>query len=73
VTEKIRHYLVDEMETVENEGEKVKLFASQKLRNLIALLEQISDGMDDPANKLKALVFVKRRYTSKCLYHILKR
>jgi endoribonuclease Dicer len=73
VVEEIRHYLVDKMEHIENEGEKVKFFASAKLRTLIALLEKISGTMDDPANKLKALVFVQRRYTSKCLYHIIRR
>jgi endoribonuclease Dicer len=61
------------MEHLENEGEKVKFFGSPKLSALIALLEKIGGEVEDPANKLKVLVFVQRRYTSKCLYHILRR
>lgn len=76
--ELIRHIIVqeidddtDEDDDGTNEDDKILTNATPKLMNLIAYLKKHVSTND--ASKLKALVFVHRRYTAKCIYHVLQR
>lgn len=69
--EHIRHLIVQEMEEEDDDDEAIVLSnCSPKMVNLILYLKRF---FNDPANnEARALVFVERRYTAKCVYHILK-
>lgn len=45
-------------------------FSSEKIRKLIQLLK---DKFKNDSDELQCLVFVKRKYTAKVLYHLLKK
>lgn len=82
--ELIRHIIVDEIDDADDDddddndeddgsGEDAKILtnATPKLLTLICKLKQ--HLRDNDASQLKALVFVHRRYTAKCIYHVLQR
>lgn len=72
MAEFVRHLIrVPEDEEEDDKDEIIKTKASPKLLTLLAFLEEHLRSSGD-ASQLKALVFVTRRHTAKCLYHILK-
>lgn len=68
--EHIRHVIVKEMDEEDDDNEAIVTSnSSPKIVHLIFFLKKF---FNDPANKeARALVFVDRRYTAKCVYHIL--
>ncbi|XP_055622059.1 endoribonuclease Dicer [Toxorhynchites rutilus septentrionalis] len=68
--ESLRHQMEKLMSGIDIK-EKLTMFSSTKVRQLIARLEDIYKGHDDNMN-MKTLIFVERRYTAKVLYHLLK-
>lgn len=59
------------MNGVVDEQEKIMCYSSPKFRQLLIFLQQHLAAMKD-VNSLKAIVFVKRRYTAKMIFHVLK-
>lgn len=59
------------MSSIKDQGTKILNFSSTKVRKFVYLLKNKFNNPDKP-NDLQCLVFVKRRYTAKCLYHLLK-
>lgn len=70
--EKMRHQLVEFMDCEEHEYNKLMRFGSPKIVQLVQFLQKHTEN-PEVAKELKALVFVQRRHSAKCLYHILKR
>lgn len=73
VSERIRHILVgqwsdDEMADLE---EIIMSQSSHKMVKLLSFISEQARSRGD-ASQLKILVFVQRRHSAKCLYHILK-
>lgn len=67
----LTHDLENYMSSIKDPSEKILKFSSSKVRKFINLLEMKFNNPNRPAD-LQSLVFVKRRYTAKCLYHLLK-
>lgn len=61
----------DDDEEIFEDRSKILTNSSPKMQKLLCFLKQYVDS--NPDNKLKALIFVKRRYTAKCIYHIIRR
>lgn len=69
--EQIRHLIVQEMEEEDDDNEAIITSnSSPKMVNLIYYLKKFFNKSGN--ENARALVFVQRRYTAKCIYHILK-
>lgn len=68
--EMINHMLQKEMSDIQSHVERALVYGSTKLKMLIQYLTDYMQH-NDP-DKMKCLVFVQRRYTAKCIFHIIR-
>ena len=76
ITEKIRSLIMEAMcgaSSAHSEDEVdqlYKMFSSHKILKLIKIIRDYLAKND--STKMKALIFVQRRHTAKCIYHLLR-
>lgn len=60
----------DENEETIEDRSLILTNSSPKVQRLLIYLQQHAQNFED---EIKALIFVKRRYTAKCIYHVIQR